>query len=59
MGAKFIISECCNNSDPHGLVLKYLICIENMKNSYKNHKVKSSAQTWKYKFEVPDGSYSM
>ena len=35
------------------------MCMENIKNSYKNKKVKSSAQTWKYKFELPDESYSM
>ena len=32
---------------------------ENIKNSYKNNKFKTSAPTWNKKFELPDGSYSV
>ena len=31
---------------------------QNIKESYKNHKFKISATTWK-EFELPDGSYSV
>ena len=32
---------------------------ENIKSSYNNNKFKISAPTWNYKFELPDGSYSV
>ena len=32
---------------------------KNIKNSYNNNKFKTSAPTWKDKFELPDGSYSL
>ena len=32
---------------------------KNMKNSYNNNKFKVSAPTWKDKFELPDGLYSV
>ena len=33
--------------------------MENIKSSYNNNKFKISAPTWKDKFELPDGSYSV
>ena len=32
---------------------------KNRKSSYNNNKFKISAPTWNYKFELPDGSYSV
>ena len=32
---------------------------KNIKSSYNNNKFKISAPTWNYKFELPDGSYSV
>ena len=32
---------------------------KNTKSSYNNNKFKISAPTWNYKFELPDGSYSV
>ena len=32
---------------------------KNIKSSYNNNKFKISATTWNYKFELPDGSYSV
>ena len=32
---------------------------KNIKNSYKNKKLKISAPTWSDEFELPDGSYSI
>ena len=32
---------------------------ENIKNSYKNKKFKILAPTWNYKFQLPDGLYSV
>ena len=32
---------------------------ENIKKSYKNKNFKISAPTWNYKFQLPDGSYSL
>ena len=32
---------------------------KNMKSSYNHNKFKISAPTWNYKFELPDGSYSV
>ena len=32
---------------------------KNIKNSYKNNKLKISAPRWNQKFELPDGSYSV
>ena len=32
---------------------------KNIKSSYNNKKFKISAPTWNYKFELPDGSYSV
>ena len=32
---------------------------KNIKNSYNNNKFKTSAPTWNYKFELPDGWYSV
>ena len=32
--------------------------MEKYKKSYKNNKLKTSAQTWNEEFELPDGSYS-
>ena len=31
----------------------------NLKSSHNNNKFKISAPTWNYKFELPDGSYSV
>ena len=31
----------------------------NIENSYNNNKFKTSVPTWNYKFELPDGSYSV
>ena len=32
---------------------------KNIKNSYKNNKIKISGPTWNEEFELPDGSYSV
>ena len=32
---------------------------KNIKSSYNNNKIKTSAPTWNDKFELPDGSYSV
>ena len=32
---------------------------KNIKSSYNNDKFKISAPTWNFKFELPDGSYSV
>ena len=32
---------------------------KNIKSSWNNNKCKISAPTWNYKFELPDGSYSV
>ena len=36
----------------------YYTC-KNIKSSYNNNKFKTSAPTWNYEFELPDGCYSV
>ena len=38
---------------------EHLLYMRNIKKSCKNKKFKISALTWKDKFEVPDGSFSV
>ena len=38
---------------------EHLLYMRNIKKSCKNKKFKISAPTWKDKFEVPDGSFSV
>ena len=39
--------------------LSFYYTWKNIEKPYKNNKFKISAQTWKEKFELPDGSYSV
>ena len=44
-------------SDKYVALSNILICYT--RNSYKNNEFKIPAPTWKEKFELPDGSYSI
>ena len=44
-------------SDKYVTLSNILICYT--RNSYKNNEFKIPAPTWKEKFELPDGSYSI
>ena len=44
-------------SDKYVALSNILICYT--RNSYKNNQFKIPAPTWKEKFELPDGSYSI
>ena len=64
MDTIFMNSNNSQTSKPHVSILKFTDKLdlrrgENRKSSYNNNKFKVSAPTWNYKFELPDGSYSI
>ena len=64
MDTIFMNSNNSQTSKPHVSILNFTDKLdlrrgENRKSSYNNNKFKVSAPTWNYKFELPDGSYSI